>query len=180
MQLQTNMADKKKLNATQSHMHTQTPEVTNTAIHRHTDTIDGEVWQFTVLHFSTKLNCHTSSCCMITSNTVEPKRRCTIGLHADLIMTLDLTSLWSASYVSCQRNTARICCCGPGLLPRRFCWAPSAGQQSIDSFCPPGAPQQTYRTLMQRSIIITTLITSNNNNHNNVYGAIILNKVIES
>ena len=46
----------------------------------------------------------------------------------------------SASYVSWQRDTARSCC-----------WAPAV-QQSIDISCPPGAQQQTRRTLLQRSI----------------------------
>jgi len=37
------------------------------------------------------------------------------------------------------------------LLQRHCCWAPVV-QQSIDISCPPGAQQQTRRTLLQRSI----------------------------
>ena len=62
------------------------------------------------------------------------------------------TSPCSASYISCQRGTARICRCSPVLLWRFCCWAPNAGQQSIDISRPPGAQQQTCRTLLQRSI----------------------------
>ena len=46
------------------------------------------------------------------------------------------TSLCSASYVSCQRHTVRICCRAP------CCWAPAV-QQSVYISCPPGAQQQT-------------------------------------
>jgi len=49
------------------------------------------------------------------------------------------TSLSSASYISCQRDTARSCC------------RAQAVQQSIDISYTPG-PQQQTRTLLQRSI----------------------------
>ena len=38
------------------------------------------------------------------------------------------TSPCSASYISCQRGTARICRCGPVLLWRFCCWTPNAGR----------------------------------------------------
>ena len=38
------------------------------------------------------------------------------------------TSPCSASYISCQRGTARICSCGPALLWRFCCWTPNAGR----------------------------------------------------
>jgi len=58
-----------------------------------------------------------------------------------------LTSLCSALYGGCKRDTARICCCVP------CCYgAVAAVQQSIDISCPPGPRQQTRRTLLQRSI----------------------------
>jgi len=57
------------------------------------------------------------------------------------------TSLCSASYVSCQRGTARICCCAPwcgaAVVDRRA--------ESFDISCSPGPKQQTRSNAVRRA-----------------------------
>ena len=60
------------------------------------------------------------------------------------------TSLCSAFYGGCKRDTARICC-WPLCCCMPCCWPP-AMQQSIDIAYPQGTQQQTNRTRLQRSI----------------------------
>jgi len=64
---------------------------------------------------------------------------------AEIQLSYNLTSLCSASYVTCQRDTARICCRTPLLLGAR------RPPLSIDISCPHGAQQQTRRTPRLRS-----------------------------
>ena len=52
---------------------------------------------------------------------------------------LSLASRCSASYISCKRDTARICCCGAAM------------QQSTDISRPPGPQQQTCHVLLQQA-----------------------------
>jgi len=52
------------------------------------------------------------------------------------------TSLCSASYVGCQRDTARVCCSAPAPATRRTCCT----ALSIDISCSQGAQQQTHCT----------------------------------
>ena len=60
------------------------------------------------------------------------------------------TSLCSAFYSGCKRDTACICC-WPLCCCMPCCWPP-AMQQSIDIAYPRGTQQQTNRTRLQRSI----------------------------